>query len=165
MLANMKTPRILIALSLAAVATAALAADKLQAQLEVNYKAITAAFQKNDIDGLSKYLAPDCVAHEGTTTVTREKIVADFKQQMARIKNVTWDRKIVKFVHKGDTATVTVDGHFKGTMAGQDGKPHVIELNATSLDVWSKAKSGWLIKSIAVQHRTIKMDGKPMQGG
>lgn len=151
----------LVILSLSAFALGGDAKKEIQA----NYDAISKAFVTKDIDGLSKFYAPDFVAREkdGTTT-PRERVIADFTRQMNMLKEVSWVKKIVKLTQKGDEATVTVKGNFKGKMPGQDGKSHPFTLQVTAEDVWVKGSAGWLLKSTLVLDRAATIDGKPMGG-
>lgn len=145
------------------IALTAPAAPDVKKTLEANYSAIAKAFVKKDIAALEKFLDPKFAAYEkGGSMTPRDKVVADFKNQMAMLKDVSWVRTIKSIKPLGKDTLALVDGVFKGSSKGKDGKNHKFELNITAQDVWTKNGSAWQIKKTTVLKRTMKVDGKQM---
>ncbi|HZT41650.1 MAG TPA: nuclear transport factor 2 family protein [Chthonomonadaceae bacterium] len=158
----------LAATALLAGTTAAARADDtgVRRALQTNYDRISAAFRAHKPQVMASLLAPDAtLTTPDHKTWNRARILSDFGRQSSRIKGATWSRKIVSVdVHKNE-AIATVKGHFHGTFSGQDGKPHVFELDALTVDTWVRSGSAWKLKHADTRELKSKIDGNAPPAG
>ena len=93
----------------------------------------------------------------------RSQVLQDFDRQAHSLTAITWKRSLSNLVVKGNTATVTVAGHFAGTTLGQ--QRHKLELDATTLDHWVKIGGTWKLAASHLQQSKMMLDGKPWSPG
>lgn len=130
-------------------------------QLTANYAAFSKAFQNRDIHACAQMMMPNYVAATPDGgKANRKQVLADLKQRMTNLSDVTWSRTITKLNGSTDTALATVDGDLKGTMDDKAGRPHAVELVATTLDLWVRSKTGWKLQHSRLLKARLTVDGK-----
>jgi hypothetical protein len=129
--------------------------------LQANYDRISAAFRAHKPEVMDSMLAPDAtITTPNHQTWNRARIISDFGRQSAMMKDATWQRKVVSVtVHKNE-AVATVKGNFHGSFTGQDGKPHVFDLDSLTVDTWVRSGSAWKLKHADTRDLKPKIDGK-----
>ena len=152
-----------LVLAIACASAQAASNDSVKKQLTANYAAFSKAFQTKNMSTVAGLMTDDyVVVQPGGKTSNKTEILQDFNQQAGMINGAKWDRKITKLTVSGKQAVAIVDGNFSGNMAGQDGKPHVFRLIATTQDTWTKTPSGYRLQKSVVQKNKVTIDGKEM---
>ena len=127
--------------------------------LTAKYEAVTAALQHKDLKAVGIMLTADYKAYGPSgDSHDRAQVLQDFDRQARSLTGITWKRTLSHLVVKGNTATVTVLGHFTGTTLGS--QRHKLELNATTLDAWTKIGGAWKLASSHLQQSKMMLDGK-----
>lgn len=131
-------------------------------KLQTHYDAMSAAFAANKPDVFDSFLSKDylLVQPGGRGKWDRKHVLDDFKRQMTRMKNAKWERHVRDVKVAGNTATVTVDGKFKGAFDMGDGKPHIFELTSLATDVWTVSPAGDKLSKSVIQRLDPLIDGK-----
>jgi len=139
-------------------------ADTVTKELEANYAAITSAFQHKDIAPIAKFMAPGFVVHlDSGQSMTRDRVLSDYKKQMGMMKDVSWTRKVTTVTPAGGAFVATVEGNVKGMVTGPDKKPHKLNLIASARDTWQKKGKSWILLTTTILKRTATVDGKPLK--
>ena len=124
------------------------------------YDKISAAFAKNDVKVIDGFLASDYILIQPDGKQwTRDKVLEDFKRQMANMKSSKWVRKVKSAKQVGDLVELTVDGTFDGSFKDPQGKAHTFHLDSQSIDSWNKDHK---LKKSQIVKLVPTMDGKPL---
>lgn len=134
-----------------------------QTEIQTRYDAMTAAMKAKDIKG---YLE---VLHENFKMTNKDGKVDDRKkteegigEALKNMEKVDFTFKVKECVVKDNTATVTQEQTFIGTMKDQQGKPHTMEAKGQFTDVWSKTPTGWKLMEQKEVSSTMMVDGKSL---
>lgn len=112
--------------------------------LEGYYAEMEAAFRRNDIAGITRFLTPDYVSYErGGTRVARAQTVAGLARMMETLRDVSWKREVRSLTVKDERATATVHGLFEATSVEADGTHTPFAFDITAEDVWVRDGEGW----------------------
>lgn len=133
--------------------------------LQANYAKFGAAFHDDKPQVMASLMTADStLTTPDHQTWKRDRILADFKQQMAHMKDATWRRTITGLKVEGNQAMATVKGTFHGAFTGRDGKSHTFDLDSLTVDTWVRAGGGWKLKHADAKQLSPKIDGKSMAG-
>ena len=133
-------------------------------ELTAIYAKLDAAFKAKDLELLTSYYAKDYTAEQKGKTLKREEAVASLGEALSIVKEISSATStIVKVEQVEGNYIVDLTQVAKGTIAGPDGKDHVLEASGKSRDWWIKTDEGkWENIHSEDLSSTVLVDGKPV---
>ena len=133
--------------------------------LQAKYDSISTAFSRKDATAFDHVFGPKYVL-VGTSgkKIDRKELLADYKRQMSQLSDISWPRTLDNVSGSGTNATVTVHGHFKGTLTKPDGK-HVFESTSVNKDTWTRQNGSWVLQKSQVVSVDATFDHRRLNRG
>ncbi len=133
-------------------------------ELTAIYAELDAAFKAKNLELLTSYYAKDYTVEQKGKTLKREEAIASLEEGLAVVKEISSATStIIKVEQVEGNYIVDLTQVAKGTIAGPDGKDHVLEVSGKSRDWWIKTDDGkWENIHGEDLNSTVLVDGKPV---
>jgi ketosteroid isomerase-like protein len=134
-------------------------------ELKELYAQLDKAVKEKKLDPMVSVLADDYKYQTlDGKTLNNKQAMQLFEQMFATLETVQEAvTKIEKVEETEDGLTVTVKQTLKGTIMGQDGKPHELASVSVSTDKWVETEKGWKLAATTTIEDKSTIDGKPIQ--
>ena len=157
----------LVSSVLAAAAARPVSAADVRNELEAEYRRYITSYKNRDFSTMEKMLASDLKWKQlGATTLNRAQSLAYMKRQRAAVKSLkALTARIDRITPKGPLYIVQTTSRFVGSITGDDGRPHSVDMTGIARDTWLKTPNGWRVKLIEDLYQTGKFDNQPVTIG
>jgi ketosteroid isomerase-like protein len=160
----MKLTPIGFALTVLALAAIASAQDADKAQIKKIYAKLTAAMKSRNLAAMEALESKDYSEEAMGQTMNRQEANARMKQEFSAVKSIqSLSIQTLNLKVTGKTATAISKYTMVATVAGPDGKSHLLKAEGKISDDLVKTPSGWLIKHEKDSGSKATMDGKPVK--
>lgn len=121
------------------------------------------AMEGKDLAFFQKCSTADFTYTSGGQTQKKKDALSGLKMMFDSSKTIKYTFKITGFKKVKNGFAVTLDNHYEMvTMPGPDKKTHLMVMDQTSKETWTKSGKTWLLSNITdIGKGKSTMDGKP----